>query len=162
MNDGYEGFPYRLLAELPKEFRQIDWTYIRIREKPFAEGKEELEQLRRELEPIFAGNPFFHLHFVRAIESRILSLALEKGQPVSECLEHLRRRLELEYSRDDIYGKAATAVLFADHARDCNEVDLARSVLDQEREQLRETAEICLAWIETVTERIDALPPRVS
>lgn len=158
MEERYEDFPYRPLATVPKELRQIDWTYISLRDKPFSECKEAFDRLRKESEHAFVGNAFFHLHFLRAIENRLLGLALDKKQPIRECLVHLRRRLELEYSRGDIYGKAAMAILFADHALECGETALARSLLDQERQQLRETAEICRAWIETIAERLEALP----
>ena len=160
MEERFEHFRYELLERVPKEFRELDWTYLRLIEKPFAECKDAFDALRRELEPVFAGKPFFHLHFLRAIEDHLISLALSKNEPLSVCLEHLRRRVELEYSRADIAGKAARAVLLADYASKCGEIGLARSLLEQEEEQLREIAEVFRASIENVNERIKRIQER--
>ena len=158
MDRQYDFFQYKLLGTVPEEFRQVDWTYLSLCDKPFSECKEAFDRLKKNLGNAFAGNPFFYLHFLRAIEDRLIRLALDRKQPLSECLEQLRRRLELEYSREDIYGKAAMVVLFADYAIECGEGGLARSLLEQERDQLKATAEICRDWMETVVQRIERIP----
>jgi hypothetical protein len=157
MTYGHGDFEYRLHETVPKEFREVDWTYLRLRGRPFSECQQVFEELKTELHNAFAGNHFFYLHFLRAIEDRLLWLALDTQQPLAQCLEQLRRRMELEYSREDIYGKAAMALVLADYAATRGDVDLARSLLEQEREQLSKTAEVCSNWIETITQRIDTL-----
>jgi hypothetical protein len=160
MND-HADFPYGSLPNVPEEFlqmvRQVDRTFVECHDKPFSDGEQAFCQLRNEFQDAFADSPFLHLQLLRAVESRLLTLALVKKQPIAKCLECLRRRGELEYGRGDIYGKAAQLVVFADYAVECGERDLARMLLEKEREQLNETATFCQSWMQTVTQRIDAL-----
>ena len=86
-----------------------------------------------------------------------MNLAIDKKEPVGTCLEILRRRLDLEYGRYEIYGKAARAVVFAGYADRSGERDLARRILKAEAEQLKGTAETCREWLEAVEAHLDKL-----
>lgn len=160
MNHEYEDFEYSPLLEIPDEFRQVDRTFLQYHERPFSEAEEAFRQLREVCAEAFVDKPFWRLHFLRAVENRLVTLAVQKKQPISKCLEYIRRRLDLEYSRSDIYGKAAQLVVFADYAAECGHIQLAVRLLREERLQLKETAEICQCWLETVTQRIDKLQER--
>jgi len=157
MGKQYADFKYESLPHIPTEYRQIDWTFVDVHDKPFSEGEEALHHLREEYREIFAGSPFAYLHFLRAIEGRLLALAVQKKQPISKCLEYLRRRLDLEYGRSDIYGKAAQLVVLADYVVKSGEIGLAKRLLKEEMEQLAETAEICRSWMETIVQRMEKL-----
>jgi hypothetical protein len=157
MNQHHADFRYRSLPEIPREFRQVDWTFVDAHDKPFAEGEEAFRKLREEYREVFADKPFAYLNFLRAVESRLLSLAVLKRQPISKCLEYLRRRLDLEYNRVEIYSKAAQLVVLANYAAECGETELARRLLKEEHEELQETQAVCRSWLETIAERIDRL-----
>ncbi len=157
MKDEYADFQYRPLLEIPKEYRQVDWTYIRVIDRPFSEGVQAFDELRETLRQVFAEDPFLWLHFLRAIEGRLLMLAVDTRQPISKCMEHLRKRLDLEYDRDGIYGKAAQLVVLAKYLVESGEHELARTLLLEERAQLKETAVICESWVETIDGRIEEL-----
>ncbi|MCX7425515.1 MAG: hypothetical protein NTW96_07810 [Planctomycetia bacterium] len=157
MEEQYNRFQYKALPEIPKECRQADWAFADALKKSFSEGEQLIQRLRDDCREAFVGKPFAHLHFLRAIEGRLLSLAIVKREPLPKCLAYLRRRLDLEYSRGDVYSKAAQLVLLADYAVECGEIELAKMLLKEEGEQLRETAEICRCWLDTVTQRMDRL-----
>jgi len=135
----------------------VDWTYVNVRDKPFSEAEKAFGGLRERLHDVFAFHPFLYLHFLRAIEDRLLTLAVEKEEPLSKCLDYLRRRLDLEYDHDGIYGKAAQAVLFANYAARRGERRLAAALLEEERTQLEETRNICEGWLATIIQSIDRL-----
>lgn len=160
MND-HADFQYESRPEIPEEFvqmvRKVDRIFTEYHDKPFFEGEQEFVGLRNEYQDVFANQPFLHLQSLRVIEGRLLSLAIVKKQPIAKCLEYLRERLDLEYGRGDIYVKAAQLVVLADYAVECGESDLARMLLEKEREQLKETATFCQSWMETVTQRIETL-----
>jgi hypothetical protein len=153
MDGQYAEFQYRSLPEIPKQLRQVDWTYINVRDKSFSEAEEAFDQMRNEYSGVFSDRPFAYLHFLRAIEDRLVILAVEKRQPIHKVLECLRRRLDLEYSRVDIYSKAAQLLIISDYAVECGEIELSKKLLKEERNQLNETAEICHAWIDTIDHR---------
>ena len=157
MEEQYSRFQYKALPEIPREFRQVDWAFVAASKKPFPEGEELLQRLREDYREAFVDKHFAYLHFLRAIESRLLSLAIVKREPLPKCLAYLRRRLDLEYSRGDLYSKAGELVLLVDYAVECGEVELAKMLLKEEGEQLRETAEVCRSWLDTVTQRMDRL-----
>ena len=158
MNEQSKDFQYRSLPTIPDEFRQVDWTFLSVGKKPFSEAEEAFQKLDEKYREVFADKPFAYLHFLRAIADRLVMLAVQDKQPISKCLEYLRQRLDLEYGRHDIYGKAALLVVFADYAMECGEIELAKSLLKEESEQLKETAEFCRSWLETIAQRIDKLP----
>lgn len=150
-------FQYRSMPQVPREFGELDRTYVNVREMPFSEAEQAFDRLRKIHEEHFADTPFAYLHLLRGIESRLLVLSVEKRQAISRCLEFLRRRLDLEYSRGEIHGKAAEATIVARYAMECGEIDLARTLLEEERRQLEELAEVCRDCQETVTQCIDEL-----
>ncbi len=157
MKNRYADFAYRPLVEVPQEFRQLDWTYIKYYHEPFSEAEIAFQQLKEEVEGVFAHHPFLYLHFLRGVEGRLLSLAMRARQPLAKCLEYLRRRLDLEYSRGDISGKTAEAVLLGDYALDCGEPELARKLLTEERAQLEEALGHCQAALQCVMDRLEKL-----
>jgi hypothetical protein len=152
-----EPFRYKSLPEIPTEYRRVDWTYIRVREKPFSEGEEAFCELKQELREVFRDNPYAYLHFLRAVEDCLVLLAIDTKQPTAKCLEFLRRRLNLEYDRGDIYGKAALVVLFAKYVSDSGQAELARELLTAERSDLEEIAGVCESWLNTINQRIAEL-----
>lgn len=150
MKEDYADFDYTPRVAIPKEFRQLDWTYVNVRDKSFSEGEEAFGQLRDALDASLSGKPFLRLHLLRAVEDRLTALAVEKRQPTAKCLEHLQKRVDLEYDRGDIYRKAATAVVFAKYLIERAEPELAHTLLEMERQQLEETASICRHWLDTI------------
>jgi hypothetical protein len=154
MKQPHADFQYESFPEIPKEYRHVDWTGIDAYDKPFSEGEEAFQRLRDDYRELFADKPFAYLHFLRAVEDRLMTLAIEKRQPVSKCLEILRRRLDLEYGQYEIYGKAAWAVVMTDYFVECGETELARTILKEETEHLKATAEICRCWLATITQRL--------
>lgn len=159
MKEPLADFEYNPSFVIPKEFRQVDWTYTNLHGRPFSEVEDAFGRLRELADgpPFDTGNPFVRLHFLRAIEDRLVALAMESNQPLEVCLKQLQRRLDLEYGRDNIYGKAALAVLVAKYAAEHGQRELAKSLLTKEREQLAETAKVCQAWMGTIAERLNSL-----
>jgi len=157
MEDHGEHFEYESLPNIPKEFRCVDRTYIEVCDKPFAEGERALRQLQCELCDSFAESPFAYLHLSRAIEDRLLLLAVDTRQPIAKCLEHLRKRLDLEYNQGEISGKASTALIVARYAADSGKAELAKSLLEAEREHLEQIAGTCQACLDSVSQRIHEL-----
>lgn len=150
-------FQYKSLAHIPKEFRRVDWTYVEVHDKSFAEGEEAFRRLKDELREVFADDPFAKLHFLRAVEGHLLMLAVQKKQPIAKVLECLRRRLDLEYGRYEIYGKAAQAVVIADYVAEAGKPELAKALLTAEKEDLEETALYCRSWLRTIRGRLRKL-----
>ena len=157
MNEHHSDFQYEPLLEVPKEYRQTDRTYIEYHDKPFVEGEEALLQLEEKHRDAFADSPFLYLHFLRAIEDRLMMLAIDRKQPLATCLKYLRRRLDLEYNRGDISLKASQAIVLAKYAAECGEIELAKNLLSHEREQLEEIATVCQGCLESVNEHLDRL-----
>jgi hypothetical protein len=136
-------FQYKSFPVIPKECRQVDWTYVEAYKRPFADGETLFEQLKTKYRQVFEENPFAHLHFLRAIEDCMLSLSIEKRQPTSKCLHYLRRRLDLEYGRYEIDPKATKLFILARYANESGESQLARKLINEERSQLQEIIETC-------------------
>lgn len=157
MNEDYRRFRYDPLIKIPEGFRRIGLLETECDDKSFREAEEAFDRLRQELSAFCGDDPFLNLHLLRMIKSRLLMLAVQKREPLSVCLEHLRARLDLEYSRDQIYGKAAQALVIANYSAECHEVEIAISILTDERTQLKETAKYCLSWITTITDRLREL-----
>jgi hypothetical protein len=157
MKQEYAQFQYRSFPDIPKEYRQVDWTYINVSDKPFSEGEEAFHRLKEDSRELYADKPFAYLEFLRGVESRMLMLAVIKRQPVSRCLEILRRRLDLEYDRGEVHSKADQAVITTDYFVRCGEIELAKAILKEEKQQLQETAEACRVLLENVARRIDEL-----
>lgn len=151
-------FQYKSLPRIPADYRRVDWTYIEVRDRSFSEAEEAFCELKHELRESFADNPLAYLHFLRAVEDRLVLLAVDTKQPVAKCLECLRRRLDLEYGRGDISAKAAQAVLVAKYAADLGDTELARALLMAEREDLEEIVGICRSWLDTITQRSREFP----
>ena len=150
-------FQYESFPEIPENLRQVDWTYIAFYDydKPFSEAEEAFQRLRDAARQLYMDKPFAYLHFLRAVESSLMTLAVVTRQPVSKCLEILRRRLDLEYGQYEIVSKASQAVVLADYFVECGEIELAGAILRAEREQLNSHAEICRNELAEVTGRLD-------
>jgi len=148
----YESFP-----DIPQTLRQVDWTYIEFYDfnKPFSEAEEAFQRLRDAARDAYADRPFAYLHFLRAVESHLVGLAAATKQPVSKCLETLRRRLDLEYGQYEIVSKASQAVVLTDYFLECGETELAGAILRAEKEQLNAHAEICRNELATIAKRLE-------
>ena len=153
MEDERGRFQYKSFPSIPADYRRVDWTYVELRDKSFSEAEEAFRALEHDLRESVADNPFAYLHLLRGIGDRLVLLALDTKQPVAKCLEYLRRRLDLEYGRGDIAGKASLAVLVAEYAADSGDTELARALLEAEREDLEEIAGICRSCLDTITQR---------
>jgi hypothetical protein len=91
------------------------------------------------------------------IESQLLMLAVVMKEPLTVCLHYLRRRLDVEYGRFQVGGKAGEAQLVANYAVDSGETEFAIWLLAKEREQLNEVLQTCMGWMESTDERIRQL-----
>ena len=157
MTNQFEDFEYKSLPHIPEEFRRVDWTNIEVHKKSFAEAEEAFSKLTNELRPSFADYPFAYLFFLRAVQERLLMRAITTKQPIEKCLEVLRKRLDLEYGREDIHGKAAQAVILAKYAAGLGEVKLAKMLLTAERRDLEEMVGTCQSLLERINQRLDEL-----
>lgn len=154
MTDTCDDFEYAAQVEIPKIFRRVDTTFIACRDKPFAAAEAALRTLSTELYDSFSGSLFAQLHFLRAIEDRILSLAVDTRQPLEVCLGILRQRLDLEYNRSDVFGKAAKAVELARYANGSGFKKMAIYLLTAEMRDLKELSDICRSWMATIADHI--------
>lgn len=158
MSEPSDTLRYEPQPEVPKEFRRVDWTFIAVHNKPFEEAVAAFQQLKEELHETFADKPFAHLHLLRAIEDRLLACAFDTGQGVATYLEHLHRRVDLEFGRYEVGPKATTAILLARHLAGLGDPKLARSLLTAEQNDLDHLLKVCQECLESVRQASDAIP----
>jgi hypothetical protein len=153
MEESPRMYSFRSRGWIPREARQVDGTYLDSREKTFPEAQEAFARLREEYQQRFSGDPLVYLRLVRAIADRLVMLAIEKRLPVHDCLNHLQRRMDLEYDRAEIFGKAAQQLILANYAVESGDLELGKTLLEEERAQLQETLDVCRNWLETLARR---------
>ena len=151
-----ENIQKNALPEISKEYRKLDWAIVASTKKSFEEIQEMFHGIKDENIKAFADHPFLYLHFLRGIEMRLVYAAIDKKQPISKCLSHLVKLVNLGPENVGV-SKTITVLLLARYAIEQNEIELAKSLLKEEALFLKEIIEPAQACLKDIIKVLDSL-----